>query len=251
MQRRSGEDVVRETLAPVPTPPAEDVALRRRVTPFASPRLASYLGLAALGLIAALALRRAELVVVAAPFALIVAAGLLLEGRPQVRRVAHGRSRPRPRGRRDRRRDRAQRATPRSTCSSSTSLIPRGPHASSTGDNPVRPPPRRRRGADAAADAPLRPLGLGRARRHPPARAWTHRDARLGGSRPPPAPAADLPAPRAPPEPRGAARDAARDRATSSPGSAPTASSSPTRAASCPATGCARSTGGRAPVAAS
>jgi len=54
------------------------------VTPFASPRLASYLGLAALGLIAALALRRAELVVVAAPFALIVAAGLLLEGRPQV-----------------------------------------------------------------------------------------------------------------------------------------------------------------------
>ena len=54
------------------------------MTPFASPRLASYLGLAALGLIAALALRRAELVVVAAPFALIVAAGLLFEGRPQV-----------------------------------------------------------------------------------------------------------------------------------------------------------------------
>jgi len=55
------------------------------VTPFASPRLAQYLGLAALGLIAALASRRAELVVVAAPFALIVAAGLLLEGRPQVK----------------------------------------------------------------------------------------------------------------------------------------------------------------------
>ncbi len=52
------------------------------MTPFASPRLASYLGLAAIGLIAALALRRPELVVVAAPFALIVAAGLLLEGRP-------------------------------------------------------------------------------------------------------------------------------------------------------------------------
>ena len=44
----------------------------------------SYVGLAALGLIAALALRRAELVVIAAPFALIVAAGLLLEGRPKV-----------------------------------------------------------------------------------------------------------------------------------------------------------------------
>ena len=54
------------------------------MTPFASPRLVSYVGLASLGLIAALALRRAELVVLAAPFALIVAAGLLLEGRPRV-----------------------------------------------------------------------------------------------------------------------------------------------------------------------
>ena len=53
------------------------------MTPFASPRLASYLGLAALGLIAALTLRRSELVVVAAPFALMVAAGLL-ESRPEV-----------------------------------------------------------------------------------------------------------------------------------------------------------------------
>ena len=55
------------------------------MTPLPSPRLASYLGLAALGLIAALATRRPELVVVAAPFALLVAAGLLLEPRPQVR----------------------------------------------------------------------------------------------------------------------------------------------------------------------
>lgn len=54
------------------------------MTPSASPRLASYVGLAALGLIAALALRRAELVVIAAPFALIVAAGLLLEPRPAI-----------------------------------------------------------------------------------------------------------------------------------------------------------------------
>jgi uncharacterized protein (DUF58 family) len=53
------------------------------VTPFASPRLVSYVCLAALGLIAALSLRRAELVVIAAPFALVVAAGLLLEGRPK------------------------------------------------------------------------------------------------------------------------------------------------------------------------
>lgn len=54
------------------------------MTPFASPRLVPYVGLSALGLIAALALRRAELVVLAAPFALIVAAGLLLAGRPNV-----------------------------------------------------------------------------------------------------------------------------------------------------------------------
>ena len=55
------------------------------MTPYASPRLVPYLGLAALGLIGALALRRPELVVVAAPFALIVAAGLLFEGRPEVK----------------------------------------------------------------------------------------------------------------------------------------------------------------------
>jgi len=55
------------------------------VTPFASPRLAPYVGLAALGLIAALALRRPELVVVAAPFALLVAAGLLFEEAPDLR----------------------------------------------------------------------------------------------------------------------------------------------------------------------
>ena len=55
------------------------------MTPIASPRLVSYLGLAAVCLLAALALRRPELVVVAAPFALIVAVGLLWEGRPQVR----------------------------------------------------------------------------------------------------------------------------------------------------------------------
>jgi uncharacterized protein (DUF58 family) len=59
------------------------------VTSYASPRLASYLGLVALGLVGALALRRPELVVVAAPFALIVAAGLLFEGRPQLKAWLH------------------------------------------------------------------------------------------------------------------------------------------------------------------
>ena len=55
------------------------------MTPFASPRLASYVAISAIGLLAGLAARRPELVVVAAPFALIAAAGLLLEGRPRLR----------------------------------------------------------------------------------------------------------------------------------------------------------------------
>jgi uncharacterized protein (DUF58 family) len=59
------------------------------MTPFASPRLASYVALSAIGLIAALAIRRPELVVVAGPFALVVAAGLLLEGRPRLRVFLH------------------------------------------------------------------------------------------------------------------------------------------------------------------
>lgn len=54
------------------------------MTPFASPRLVPYVGLAALGLVTALALRRPELVVIAAPFALVVATGLLLEPKPDV-----------------------------------------------------------------------------------------------------------------------------------------------------------------------
>ncbi len=55
------------------------------MTPLASPRLVPYVALAAVGLLAALALRRAELVAVAAPFALVVAWGLLFEQRPKIR----------------------------------------------------------------------------------------------------------------------------------------------------------------------
>ncbi len=44
----------------------------------ATPKLGAYAGLAALGLLAALALRRAELVAAAAPFLLVVGAGLVL-----------------------------------------------------------------------------------------------------------------------------------------------------------------------------
>jgi uncharacterized protein (DUF58 family) len=46
------------------------------VTPRATPRLTGYAALAALGLVAALAVRRVELVVLAAPFALVLVAGL-------------------------------------------------------------------------------------------------------------------------------------------------------------------------------
>lgn len=50
-----------------------------------SPKLAVYVGLAGLGLLAALAAGRPELAVLAAPFALLAAAGLLFGGDPGVR----------------------------------------------------------------------------------------------------------------------------------------------------------------------
>jgi uncharacterized protein (DUF58 family) len=49
-----------------------------------TPKLGAYAGLAALALLAALATRRPELVVVAAPFALVAALGLVLERRPRI-----------------------------------------------------------------------------------------------------------------------------------------------------------------------
>ena len=55
------------------------------MTPSASPRVTAYAGLAALFLIAALAIRRPELVVLAAPFALLPALGLALVRQPEVR----------------------------------------------------------------------------------------------------------------------------------------------------------------------
>ena len=54
------------------------------MTPRSTPRLTGYAALAALGLIAALALRQAELVVVATPFALVLALGLTRSA-PRVR----------------------------------------------------------------------------------------------------------------------------------------------------------------------
>ena len=55
------------------------------MTPAASPRATAYAGLAALFLFAALAIRRPELAVVAAPFALMPALGLALARPPEVR----------------------------------------------------------------------------------------------------------------------------------------------------------------------
>lgn len=55
------------------------------MTRFAAPKLTAYTGLAAAALLAALVLRRPELVVLATPFALAVAAGLALSERADVR----------------------------------------------------------------------------------------------------------------------------------------------------------------------
>ena len=57
------------------------------MTRSATPKLVAYAGLAAVGLLAALAARLPELVVVAGPFAVVVAVGLLLARRPHVEAV--------------------------------------------------------------------------------------------------------------------------------------------------------------------
>ena len=54
------------------------------MTRAATPKLAGYAALAALGLLGALATRRPELVVLAAPFALATSVGLLLARRPEL-----------------------------------------------------------------------------------------------------------------------------------------------------------------------
>jgi uncharacterized protein (DUF58 family) len=51
----------------------------------ATPKLGRYAGLSAFALLVALVVGRAELVALAAPFVVLLAAGLLLEGRPRVR----------------------------------------------------------------------------------------------------------------------------------------------------------------------
>ena len=82
-QRLSAEDVVRDILDAVP-----DAAGRGRhgrdVTRRASPRVAAYAALAALGLLAALALRRPELAALAAPFAGVLALGLATTRPPEL-----------------------------------------------------------------------------------------------------------------------------------------------------------------------
>jgi uncharacterized protein (DUF58 family) len=57
------------------------------MTRTATPKLGAYAGLASLGLLAALATRRPELVVLAAPFALVPVLGLVLGRRPDVEAV--------------------------------------------------------------------------------------------------------------------------------------------------------------------
>src|ERR687888_437195 len=56
----------------------------RSVTRVLAPKLAAYVALAAAGLVAALAVRLQELVVLAAPFAVLPIVSLLLERRPRI-----------------------------------------------------------------------------------------------------------------------------------------------------------------------
>jgi uncharacterized protein (DUF58 family) len=59
------------------------------VTRAATPKLGGYVGLAALGLLAALVFGRPEIVTLAAPFAVMGAAGLLLASRPEIAARLH------------------------------------------------------------------------------------------------------------------------------------------------------------------
>ena len=237
---------------PCRRPPAEDVAPRATVTPFAvAPARVVRRPRGARPRSRALALRRAELVVVAAPFALVVAAGLLLEGRPEVRAWL---SVDRDRALEGDEVDGRDRAHARTPAIDLLELHLAGPARARRrrGRRPRRRCGSRRRGADADADASLRALGLGRARRHPAARARAHRDARLGGPGPAPASAAGLSAARsscsslvAPLETQLATGElVARVRADG-----PRVRRYARR--SSPATGCGRSTGAPAPAAAS
>src|SRR5205085_9786461 len=70
---RDGADAARRGRRPGPS-----------VTRAAAPKLGAYAGLAGLGLLAALVLGRPELVAFAAPFAAVVALGLVLGGEPQL-----------------------------------------------------------------------------------------------------------------------------------------------------------------------
>ena len=137
VQRRTGEDVVRDVLDEVGrrAPSACDTLGGR-----AARRLR---GVAAAAFVAALALRRPELAVLAAPFALLVALGVGCPRRPSGPGSAStvpGRSRRRARGARCRAgRHRGRPARDRARA-------PTGPRARRRGQ-PGRPPPRRGRGA--------------------------------------------------------------------------------------------------------
>ena len=232
VQRRTGEDVVREVLDQVP-----DAEHRARVTRSADARLGAYAALAAAAFVAALALRRPELAVLAAPFALLVALGRPHAG-PRAPGVGRHRSRARARGRRARRdRDRAGRRRGRS---------PRGrPGApgragARRGQQSRCDPPRRRRGARAAGPPALRALDVRRGRRGLASRTRPGRSRPLRGPRRPAAARSG-----STPRPERLRRLIAPAKTQATTGSvvrrfAPRGSSSPIRGRSCPATACAR-----------
>ena len=155
----AGEDIVREMLDTVPTPPAEDVprpADRATRDPAAAQARARRGSGAYAGLVRARPARRArrsaapELVVLAAPFALLLAVGLVL-GRAAAARALRARSTPSARSRAttivatDRRPRRRRRSSGSRSCSRSRTGSQRPGH------EPGHAPARGRRGAHARA----------------------------------------------------------------------------------------------------
>ena len=134
---------------------------RRRVTRSASPKLAAYAALSALGLLAALVSGRPELVALTAPFLLALGVGLALATPPRLDgRASSSSDRSGARGRRGAARARARRPRRRSTASTSTSAS-RPASSSPRGAQPRRAQPARRRAARRSSCACVRTARAG------------------------------------------------------------------------------------------
>ena len=217
------------------------------MTPSASPRATAYAGLAALFLFAALAIRRPELAVLAAPFALLPALGLALARPPEVR-VWLTLERPTALEHDELELELVV-ASERPVERLELLLVAARRARGRLGRAGVLAAARLGGRADDHASAPLREVGELPGRRHPAAGARPARAARLGDEARPADATAGLPAPGD--AARGSSRPSprSRSRATRSRGRRAKGSSSPTCASSRRVTVSGRSTGGRAPAA--